>query len=451
MAIAEVLARLSEAEARFSSPRAQAKCAQELQELSCTHANSPAWATGGIAAVVRFCHEPASAADAVSALFNLSAAEANWTVIIEAGAIPPLVALLSGRPAFAAADSAKAAGALSNLAEHAAGKAAVISAGAIPPLVALLGGEPESAAAERAAGALRKLAGCRLGRAAIIHAGAIPPLVALLRGRPEVAGKAGWALSNLASDEAAKAAIIEAGAIPPLVALLRGRPESEAAASAAAALCNLASDEAAKAAIIEAAAIPPLVALLSGGPESKAAERAARVLDRLVSGTHTTVAVLEEVARVTAECSFRNSLHAKLSKCASEQRREIYADTERQKRRKAFGLGSYELPNEFMCPITWEKMRGVPSPPPSPLASPAAPPPRLPSLRHRPGGGVRRPLVRAVRYPPGDQRRQSQEPAHPRAAPAERAHTEPQPEEAHVGVRGGLTACGSHRCGECHY
>ena len=411
MAIAEVLARLSEAEARFSSPRAQAKCAQELQELSCTHANSPAWATGGIAAVVRFCHEPASAADAVSALFNLSAAEANWTAIIEAGAIPPLVALLSGRPAFAAADSAKAAGALSNLAEHAAGKAAVISAGAIPPLVALLGGEPESAAAERAAGALRKLAGCRLGRAAIIHAGAIPPLVALLR----------------------------------------GRPESEAAASAAAALCNLASDEAAKAAIIEAAAIPPLVALLSGGPESKAAERAARVPDRLVSGTHTTVAVLEEVARVTAECSFRNSLHAKLSKCASEQLREIYADTERQKRREAFGLGSYELPNEFMCPITWEKMRGVPSPPPSPLASPAAPPPRLPSLRHRPGGGVRRPLVRAVRYPPGDQRRQSQEPAHPRAAPAERAHTEPQPEEAHVGVRGGLTACGSHRCGECHY
>ena len=411
MAIAEVLARLSEAEARFSSPRAQAKCAQELQELSCTHANSPAWATGGIAAVVRFCHEPASAADAVSALFNLSAAEANWTAIIEAGAIPPLVALLSGRPAFAAADSAKAAGALSNLAEHAAGKAAVISAGAIPPLVALLGGEPESAAAERAAGALRKLAGCRLGRAAIIHAGAIPPLVALLR----------------------------------------GRPESEAAASAAAALCNLASDEAAKAAIIEAAAIPPLVALLSGGPESKAAERAARVLDRLVSGTHTTVAVLEEVARVTAECSFRNSLHAKLSKCASEQLREIYADTERQKRREAFGLGSYELPNEFMCPITWEKMRGVLASPPSPLASPAAPPPRLPSLRHRPGGGVRRPLVRAVRYPPGDQRRQSQEPAHPRAAPAERAHTEPQPEEAHVGVRGGLTACGSHRCGECHY
>ena len=164
MAIAEVLARLSEAEARFSRPRtqaklskAQAKCAQELQELSRTHANSPAWATNGIAAVVRFCHEPASATDAVCALFNLSAAEANWTAIIEAGAIPPLVALLSGGPESDAV--AKAAGALSNLADHAAGIAHVISAGAIPPLVALLGGEPESAAAERAAAALCNLAG----------------------------------------------------------------------------------------------------------------------------------------------------------------------------------------------------------------------------------------------------------------------------------------------------
>ena len=174
--------------------------------------------------------------------------------------------------------------------------------------------------------------------------------------------------------------------------------------------------------------------------------------------------MLEEVARTTADCSSRNSLHAKLRKSASEQLqvvvnegtdaaalehaiilaravpleksvidhaaerlREIYADTERQKRREALGLGSLELPNEFMCPLTLDKMRGMPLPPHSPLASHAALPPRLPSLRHRPGGGVRRPLIRAIRYPPGDQRRQRLEPAYPRAAPAERARTEPQP------------------------
>ena len=113
MAIAEVLARLSEADARFSRTqapaelsKARAKCAQELQGLSRSHASSPAWASGGIAALVRLCHDPASAADAVCALSNLSAAKANRTTIIEAGAIPPLVALLSGGPASEAAGQA---------------------------------------------------------------------------------------------------------------------------------------------------------------------------------------------------------------------------------------------------------------------------------------------------------------------------------------------------------
>ena len=88
-AVPEVLACLSEAEARFSRTQAQselsktrAKCAQELQGLSRSHTNSPELASGGIAAVVRLCHDPASAAGAVCALFNLSAAEANRAAII---------------------------------------------------------------------------------------------------------------------------------------------------------------------------------------------------------------------------------------------------------------------------------------------------------------------------------------------------------------------------------
>ena len=116
-AVAEVLARLSEAEARFSRTQAQAelseaqaKCAQELQGLSRSHANSPAWASGGIAAVVRLCHDPASAADAVCALSKL--AEANRATIIEAGAIQPLVALLGGSESAAE----RAAGVLRKLA-----------------------------------------------------------------------------------------------------------------------------------------------------------------------------------------------------------------------------------------------------------------------------------------------------------------------------------------------
>ncbi len=104
--------------------------------------------------------------------------------------------------------------------------------------------------------------------------------------------------------------------------------------------------------------------------------------------------------------------------------REINGDAERQERRESFGLGSLELPDEFVCPITMEKMRGAAAALAARIAR--APPPHLPRLPLcRPGGGVRRPHLRALRYPFGLPRRQRLEPAHPRAASAKRAHPEP--------------------------
>ena len=346
--VGAALARLSEA---------QAKCAKELETLSSSHGASPAWASAGIAAVARLCHDPAAAAAAATTLYNLSEADdANDDLIREAGAIPPLVALLSGGP------------------------------------------------------------------------------------------------------------------------------ESRAAGTAAAALQNLTLSGEGQAAIAEAGAIPPLVALLSGGPESKAAERAARALHNLALGTNAT-AVLEEVASTQTDCSSWDRLREKLRECASARLqaaeegtdvaaleraltlaaavqvdaavvehaqgrlREINGDAERQERRESFGLGSLALPDEFVCPITMDKMQGVP-PPALAACIARTPQPRLPRLRRRPGGGVRRPLIRAVRHPLGAPRRQRLEPAHPRAAPAKRAHPEPQPEAAHAGARGGHTARGGHCCGE---
>ena len=311
--VAAALARLS---------KAQAKCAKELLELTASHADSPAWASAGIAAVVRLCHDPAAAADAVAVLGCLSEADdANDDLIREAGAIPLLLTLLIGGPA-------------SDVAAHVA-----------------------------------------------------------------------WALGNLAyGDATGVAAIIEAGAIPTLAAMLSGGPESTAPHFAAYALQNLASDsEAARAAIVETGAIVPLLALLRGGPESRAAQRAAGALQNLSSGTNAT-AVLEEVARTQIDCSFWEGLRKKLRARASEELqaaeagsavaalehaitlaaavqvdasaveraqarlREINGDAERQERRESFGLGSLALPDEFMCPITMDKMRGVP-PPPSPPAA----------------------------------------------------------------------------------
>ena len=230
--VAAALARLS---------KAQAKCAKELEALSETHATSPAWAAAGIAAVVRLCHDPAAAADAANALGNLSGAEgANDDRIREAGAILPLVALLSGGLESTAAG--QAAFALSNLGHNIANCVAIREAGAIPPLVARLSGGPESEAAEEAARALSNLAGDDEGEAAVTEAGAIPPLVALLSGGPEseAAQRAAGALRNLTSSDANKAAIIRAGAIPLLMALLSGGRESKTASEAAIVLANLA-------------------------------------------------------------------------------------------------------------------------------------------------------------------------------------------------------------------
>ena len=85
---AAALARLS---------KAQAKCAEELKALSGAHAASPAWASAGIAAVVRLCLDPAAAAAAATTLGRLTGIDdANDDLIREAGAIPPLVALLAG-------------------------------------------------------------------------------------------------------------------------------------------------------------------------------------------------------------------------------------------------------------------------------------------------------------------------------------------------------------------
>ena len=345
--VAAALARLS---------KAQAKCAEELKALSDSHAASPAWASAGIAALVRLCHDPASSADAATTLGNLSDADDdNDDRIREAGAILPLVALLSC--GFQSAAAGQAAFALSNLGHNIANCVAMTEAGAIPPLVALLPGGPESEAAVEAACALSNLAmNNEVNRAAIIGAGAIAPLVALLSGGPALLG---------------------------------------AASQAAKALCSLTCNTAAnKAAVIEAGAVPPLVALLNGGPGARAAKEAAAVLSNLARGTNTTT-VLEEVARTQTDCSSWHNLRKELRLCGSarlqaaeegtdvaalehaitlagavpvdaaaleraQQRLlEINGDAERQERRESFGLGSLELPDEFVCPITMEKMRGA--------------------------------------------------------------------------------------------
>ena len=123
-------------------------------------------------------------------------------------------------------NSESAAGALQNLAStDPTNQDAIREAGAIPPLVALLHAGAESKAAESAAGALWNLANNPTNRDAIREAGAIQSLVALLHAGAEstAAENAALALSNLAANnptnqDAIVAAVTGAvtGAVMPL-------------------------------------------------------------------------------------------------------------------------------------------------------------------------------------------------------------------------------------------
>ena len=184
-------------------------------------------------------------------------------VIARAGAIEPLVALLSGDNAGA---QEAAAAALGNLAfDEADNTLAIARAGAIEPLVALLR-VGSVRAQEEAASALRNLAAIRPNCVAIARAGAIEPLVALVRGGSAMAQQhAAAALGNLVISPTYQVVIAREGAIEPLVALMRdGSPQAQIEATYA--LYFLAAQNTEnQAAIVQANAIGPLLELARGG------------------------------------------------------------------------------------------------------------------------------------------------------------------------------------------
>jgi len=356
---------------------------------------------GAIPLLVALLHagaESEAAENAAGALGSLADDNrTNQDAIREAGAIPPLVALLH---AGAESDAAKiAACALWILARYnRTNQDAIREAGAIPPLVALLHAGAESEAAESAAGALWILAGNnRTNRDAIREAGAIPPLVALLHAgaESEAAENAAGALGNLAyNNPTNQGAIREAGAIPLLVALLHAGAESEAAKIAACALRNLACNNPAnKDAIREAGAIPLFVALLHAGAESKAARYAAQTLCVLALNPTCSDAILAAVANAAAPLHAFSELQRKLRSVATARLHraeagetvvaleaalataaavgaadeavtervrsrldELQTAAARRARRESVGL-NVPLPADFICPITYDKMK----------------------------------------------------------------------------------------------
>uniref|UniRef100_A0A0D9Z9B1 Armadillo repeat-containing domain-containing protein n=1 Tax=Oryza glumipatula TaxID=40148 RepID=A0A0D9Z9B1_9ORYZ len=150
----------------------------------------------------------------VTALLNLSLREDNRGAVVDAGAVGPLSGGARGKK-----DAATALYALCSGAPEENGPRAV-EAGAVRALLELMG-EPERGMVEKAAYVLHALVGTAEGRAAAVAEGGVPVLVEMVEGgTPRHKEMATLCLLHVCEDSAAyRTMVAREGAIPPLVAL----------------------------------------------------------------------------------------------------------------------------------------------------------------------------------------------------------------------------------------
>ena len=194
--------------------------------------------------------------------------------------------------------------------------------------------------------------------------GGLESLVALLRtGQGGAAASAASAIGILSAEaDAYDDAIREAGGIPALVALLAAGAESEAAESAAAALHNLSCNEGAllesrssmQAAILDA--LPaPMPAILQNVKWVQLCNELRVLASRRLEAAevNTDVAALEHAIERAQAVSVEEATLQRAAARLTELQREAAT----QARREALGLQSMATPDEFICPITFDKMR----------------------------------------------------------------------------------------------
>ncbi|XP_040378642.1 U-box domain-containing protein 4-like [Oryza brachyantha] len=213
------------------------------------------------------------------------------------GAIAALVEELAS-PASSLDDLRGAAMEIRLLAKHSQdNRVRIVAAGALPPLVALLS-RADPLLQEHAVTALLNLSLCEENRAAVVDAGAVGPLVRALKSAASPAARenAACALLRLAQlDGSAAAAIGRAGAVPVLVSLLEsgGARGKKDAATALYALCSGAAARENRARAVEAGAVRALLELMAD-PERGMVDKAACVLHALVGGAEGRAAAVAE-------------------------------------------------------------------------------------------------------------------------------------------------------------
>ncbi|CAL5084923.1 unnamed protein product [Urochloa decumbens] len=217
-------------------------------------------AAGGVRPLVRLLShaDPLLQEHGVTALLNLSICDENKAIIVEAGAIRPLVHALKSAASPAARENAACA--LLRLSQlDGAAAAAIGRAGAIPLLVSLL--ETGGARGKKDA-ATALCSGARENRQRAVEAGAVRPLLDLMAD-PEsgMVDKAAYVLHSLVGSGEGRAAAVEEGGIPVLVEMVEvGSSRQKEIATLS--LLQICEDNAVyRTMVARQGAIPPLVAL----------------------------------------------------------------------------------------------------------------------------------------------------------------------------------------------
>jgi hypothetical protein len=228
--------------------------------------------------------------------------------------------------------------------------APILAAGAVSPLVELLSDDVVTIKL-CAAGALANLSAHKPAARVEIGSAAIVPLIAIVRevGRADTLGHAPRALASLSANADNKVAMVEAGCLDALVGVLRrGQP----AAKLFAAMClqNLSTlDLATKDAIASAGALEPLVALALGGADGADAKRAkshaTQVLANLAFHPEVKPQIAVEKAKVSLKIAMAEASKAQreLSMSAAAAREGRESRMLRESEKSSLEARVYEL------------------------------------------------------------------------------------------------------------
>ncbi|KAG2619466.1 hypothetical protein PVAP13_3NG076953 [Panicum virgatum] len=251
---------------------------------------------GAVPALVRHLEEPAATAAAAQEDQQLRPFEhepEHQQLIVDAGALPPLVNLLrrqknTTNSRVVNSVIKRAADAITNLAhENSNIKTSVRMEGGIPPLVELL--ESQDLKVQRAAaGALRTLAFKNdENKAQIVQCNALPTLILMLRSEDAaIHYEAVGVIGNLVhSSPNIKKEVLNAGALQPVIGLLSSCC-TESQREAALLLGQFASaDSDCKVHIVQRGAVRPLIEMLQSS-DVQLREMSAFALGRLAQDTH---------------------------------------------------------------------------------------------------------------------------------------------------------------------